>query len=738
MKKNMNMQNFKRSALALAVTAALPLHAAEEPRELPVTEAAASEEQGYKVDKASSPKLTQPVANTPKTINVISGDVLEDQGVTSLNDALRNVAGVSTFGGGEGGGGVITANDKVTIRGFDARSSIYVDGIRDVAGYSRDLFNYEQVEVVKGASGSLDGRSTGGGSVNLSTKRAKQDTFASVSAGYDSFDTKRMSTDVNQQLTESLAGRVNLLYTDGGDTFDNGEENYETIAGGGSVLFNIGEKTDITFDVLLMEQDNVPVLGLPFVTESAAEATGLAEGPIDSDGWDKVYTVKGRDYEEISTRMFTLTLDHEVTDGFALRSQTRLGTNEKESVIGRPWWGSDGDNSLLNATRLQAIDEENELFVTQLDGIFSVGNDTVSQDIVVGVEYAKEKKTAYGLDSNFTYYDGAGNELANPAIDPVNYSNDISASGSVERNGNNNTGEASTLAFYVLDTIKIADTVQVDLNARYDNFEIEGEACGRRSGCADGLDADEGHFSYGAAVSYMPTENGTVYIGYSNAQQPPGTELALSTAEERNELEPESAKTIELGTKWELLNDGLMLSAAIFQTTKDVVDSERVDVDGETVTNYYLTGEQKAKGFELGAVGSITDNLSVSASFVKLDTEVTQDLTAESEGNGLQGSPDKTANLWVSYAAMEDKLNVGGGLNYNSGETFWRRNTAYFEVDPYTTAYLMASYQATDDLKVQLNIDNVTDKEYVTDYSAKGHFRPGAPRSFALNVKYDF
>ncbi len=737
----MKNNTFKRSALALAVTAALPMvaNAAEEPRELPVTEAAAAEEQGYKVDKASSPKLTQSVADTPKTINIISGDVLEDQGVTSLNDALRNVAGVSTFGGGEGGGGVISANDKVTIRGFDARSSIYVDGIRDVAGYSRDMFNYEQVEVVKGASGSLDGRSTGGGSVNLSTKRAQQDSFGSVSAGYNTFDTKRISADVNEQFSDTVSGRANLLYTDGGDIFDNGEENYQTKAAAGSILFKPTDATGITFDVLMMEQDNVPVLGLPFVTEAAAEATGLAEGPIDSDGWDKVYTVKGRDYEEISTRMYTLVVDHQVADGFALRSQTRIGSNEKESVLGRPWWGSDGDNSLLNATRTQNIDEKNELFVTQLDAIFNIGGDNLSQDIVVGVEYAKEKKTSYGVSADFTYYDAAGNELENPAIDPVNYSNDLTSTGGLTRTGDDATGEGKTLAFYVLDTIKIADTFQIDLNARYDDYELTGDACSRRSGCTEGLDAQESYFSYGAAVSYFVTQNGNVYLGYSNAQQPPGTDLALSTSEDANGMEPESAKTIELGTKWELFDQNLLLSAAIFQTTKDVVDSERVtDSEGNTVTNYYLTGEQKAKGFELGAVGQITDNLSLSANFVKLDTEVTQDIDEESEGNGLQGSPDKTANLWVSYAALEDKLNVGGGLNYNSGETFWRRNMAYYEVDAYTTAYLMASYQATEDLKVQLNVDNVTDKEYVTDYSAKGHFLPGAPRSFALNVKYDF
>ncbi|WP_017444844.1 TonB-dependent receptor [Gayadomonas joobiniege] len=741
---------FNKNQLAVTVAFCIPFMASAEVAELAVTEAkAVNEEESYKIERSANIKLTQPVANTPRTVNVLSSQILEDQGVTSLNDALRNVAGVSTFGGGEGGGGVVSASDKVSIRGFDAASNIYIDGMRDIAGYSRDLFNYEQVEVIKGSSSSLDGRSTGGGSLNLSTKRARLDDFASVSGQADSFGTLRATADVNHQLTESTAARINLLATDGGDTFDNGEENYQTLGLGFSALHQVNQQTDITLDVFLMEQDNTPVMGLPFLTEAAANATGESEGPINSSYWDQYFSVKGRDFEEVSTQMVTFTINHQINDTVSLRSQTRYGSNDKQSVLGRPWWGSEvyddndvlirDESGLLNATRLQALDQKTDLFVTQLDALFSFENNNISHDLVVGVEYANEEKTSFGVDANYSYFDSNGNELDNPTLDPFNLNNQISVRGGLSRNGADTIGDATTFGIYAFDTIKIGQQWQIDVNARYDDYEITGDSYGRRTGLVTGLKADDGYFSYGAAVSYLINDNGNIYLSYSDAQQPPGTSLALSTTAEENAIEPENATTIELGTKWELMDQRLLLTAAIFSTTKDVTDSYDIEVsEGTTQTIYGTSGEQKASGFELGAIGQLTDSLSISANYVNLDTEISQSSDPDDIGDGLQAAPEDTASLWLSYTGLQDKLNVGGGLNYNSGETYWRQNYAYFTVDSYTTAFLMASYQVNEQLKVQVNIDNLTDEEYVTDYSAKGHFRPGDPQNFSIFAKYDF
>lgn len=745
---------FKLSTLALAVSATLPLASAhaDTEKELSTVEVRGQAATPYKVDEASSVKLTQPIADTPKSISIISGDVLKEQGVTSLNDALRNVGGVSTFGGGEGGGGIISANDRVTIRGFDSSSNIYLDGIRDVAGYNRDLFNYENVEVIKGASGSLDGRSTGGGSVNLSTKRARLDSFGSVSTSYDTLDTKRIALDANQELGTNAAGRLNLLYSDGGDTFDNGIENYETLGAGGSLLFNLGSKTTLHTDVFLMKQDNTPLLGLPFVTERASQGytdsdtntdysgNGLPEGPIASSRRDENFLPSGRDYEEIDTQMFTVELNHAVNNNLTIRNQTRYGKNDKDAVLSRAWWGKKSNAGMLDASFTQIIDQENELFVTQLDALVNFEFAGMRHDLVAGIEYANEKRTTYNHDvSGYKYTDVNGNDVTgNAYIDPTDPAGTaIRVTGKAVRDGTAEDSDANTAALYLFDTIRLHDKLVLDANLRYEDYSLKGSGKRRGRGNSridiDGK-VDTSYLSGGVALTYKPVDNGSFYLGYSDSKQPSNADLQVDKTGEVNELKPQTAKTVELGSKWELFDQRLLLTGAVFQTEKTVLDTEQVN----NVRKTYLAGEQRARGFELSATGAITDDLSVLASYTKLKTKVTKDLTEQAEGLGLQSSPEDAANLWLSYKALNDALVVGAGVNYNSGETFWRKNKAYYVVDSYVTSNLMASYAATDSLKLQFNINNLTDKDYVTDYSAKGHFMASAPRNYMLGLTYDF
>ena len=224
------MTTFTKSPLNLALgialaTCAINAQAADSSKELAVTKVQEQKASQYKVEKVASHKITTALVDTPKTISVITSDLLEDQGITSLNDALRNVSGVSTFGAGEGGGGDITTNDKLTIRGFSATKNIYIDGVRDVAGYSRDMFNYEQVEVSKGASSSFSGKGSSGGAVNLVTKHAKlgQD-FSKAAISVTDSATMRLSADVNKEINDTTSIRINALISDGGDIFDNGVE----------------------------------------------------------------------------------------------------------------------------------------------------------------------------------------------------------------------------------------------------------------------------------------------------------------------------------------------------------------------------------------------------------------------------------------------------------------------------------------------------------------------------------
>ena len=185
-----------------------------------------------------------------------------------------------------------------------------------------------------------------------------------------------------------------------------------------------------------------------------------------------------------------------------------------------------------------------------------------------------------------------------------------------------------------------------------------------------------------------------------------------------------------MGAKWELLDDRLLLSAAVFKTSKD---------EYETVNNELTTsGEQQSKGIELSATGQLTDAVAVTASYTYQKAKVVEGTSRgdDASGNGLTAAPKNTAALWMTYA--QGPVTLGAGAEYQSGNDYWRANRVYFTTGSATLVNAMASYAFTDQLSAQLNVSNLTDERYASDYSAKGHFRPGNPRNVKATVKYDF
>ncbi|MEC4727656.1 TonB-dependent siderophore receptor [Shewanella sp. D64] len=709
---------------------------ANEVKELSTTHVKEEKKAGYKVEKASSPKYTGSLLDTPKTINIITSEVLNDQGVTSLNDALRNVTGVSTFGAGEGGGGNITTNDKITIRGFNANGNIYIDGIRDIAGYSRDMFNIEQLEVTKGANSSVSGKGSSGGTINLVTKRALQDDFVTSNISYDQAERLRFTADANQQFSDSVSARINALYTKGGDPLDNDVEDYKTLAIAPSMKFVVGEKTNIVADFLYMKQDNNPMLGLPWINANAATQLGLPEGPIDTSSWGNYYGVADRDFEKVEVAMGTLLIEHQVSDNLMLRSQTRVARNEKKSTVSRPILKNDRDpetreytyyNEIDIHSRTQNIDQENSLFVTQFDAVTQLDTAGINHDLVLGAEYYIEEVTKQKLIDNRVF--------TNPYVSLTNPNPNLPYTGSVDIDGKPAKTKGKGWAIYALDTLTITENWLLTLGARFEDYQATGSTYFRRDPILyENIKVDGTFVSWNSSIAYKPNVNSTYYIGVANSQDPTGGELAFSGRSEEqlkqyNALDPQEATSYDLGAKWDLLDQSLQISAALFLTRKTVIDRD----DNRTP---FLSGEQEAKGLELTVTGKLSDNLNILAGYTHQKTEVTQDLSIETQGNGLTAAPENSANVWVTYDM--DKLTLGAGGQYSSGDIYWRRNTEYFDSGSLTLFNAMASYTFSDNLLLQFNVDNIADKEYIIDFSAKGHFRPGPGRNMKLSLRYQF
>ncbi|NRA85140.1 MAG: TonB-dependent siderophore receptor [Gammaproteobacteria bacterium] len=728
-------------AVALAVAAvAVNAHADTSTATLAKTTVSGDSSSIFKKEKVSNHKITTSLLDTAKTISVIDAKILSHQGVTSLSDALRNVTGVSTFGAGEGGGGNITTNDKITIRGFSANSNIYIDGVRDVTGYSRDLFNTEQIEVSKGASSSITGKGSSGGVVNMVTKKAKLDNFSSINVMLDDADTKRVTADVNVTLGDKTGLRINALATDGGDKFGNGVEDYQTLAIAPSLFHEFSDKTSLTADVMLMKQDNTPMLGMPFITDDASEQLGIKAGPIDSSLWDKFYGNKQRDFEEVNINVATVVVQHQFSDNISVINQTRFASNDKKSVMGRPILHRDYDRATristyyneFDTSYTRTLDEENTLFVNQFDLLANFTTGQVDHNLVTGIELYNEEKTTYRLANDI--------EMTNQYL-PIDQPNPNQAyTGSIHREDAPTKVEGTGAALYLLDTMTINKDWIVTAGVRVEDYTAEGSAYmwQRIEGkwnriLTTGLEAKSTFFSWNAAVNYKPTEQSSVYVSFANSQDPAGGDLAFSgranTVSEINKLDPQDSTNFELGAKIDLFDGDLQLAAAYFVTSKTVKDR-----DDEDVT--YLSGEQEAKGFEFSANGMINENFSILAGYTHQNTEVTKDFSVGKVGNGLSAAPEDTANLWLEY--QQEQLTFALGTQYSSGNTYWRRDRAFYESGSITLIQLMAAYQISNALSVQFNVDNLTDKEFVNDYSARGHFRPGSPRVMKLSMNYVF
>ncbi|GAA0812476.1 TonB-dependent siderophore receptor PiuA [Colwellia asteriadis] len=734
---------FTRSILSKAValaatTLALNAYAEAETstKSLAKTTVSSESSSEFKKEKVSNHKITTSLLDTAKTISVIDAKVLSNQGVTSLNDALRNVTGVSTFGAGEGGGGNVTTSDKITIRGFSANGNIYIDGIRDITGYSRDLFNTEQVEVSKGASSSITGKGSAGGTVNMVTKKATLDDFANVNALLDDADTKRLTADINTKLGDSNALRINGLVTDGGDPLDNGIETYQTLAIAPSIYHEFSERTNITADVLLMKQDNTPTLGLPYISEEAGAQIGM-ESPLNASLWDKFYGNKQRDFEEVNINVGTVVIEHQFSDTVSLVNQTRFASNDKKSVTARPMihrtsYDRDTQKSTYaneyDAAYTLNIDSANTLFVNQFDVLANFATGSVDHNLVVGVELYQEEQKTYNLANDIV--------LENRYL-PIDQPNPYQGyTGSIYRDGAPSEVEGTGAAIYALDTITFNEQWLLTVGARFEDYKAEGSAYQWKRvndkwvrELKNGLAADSTFTSWNSALNYKPTEQSSIYVSFANSQDPAAGDMAFPRREAESELDPQESINFELGAKIDLFDGNLQLATAYFSTTKTVTD--RND-KGET----FLSGEQEATGFELSVNGMLNENFSILAGYTHQDTEVTKDFTPESVGNGLSAAPENSANIWLQY--QQQALTLALGAQYSSGNTYWRRNTAYYETGSSTILQAMAAYQVTKALQVQFNVDNLTDEEYVTDYSARGHFRPGAPRVMKLSATYAF
>lgn len=717
----------------------------------------------YKADYSTSNKITGPLRDTPQTVTVIPGTIISERGATNLTEALRNTPGI-TFDAGENG--FATSVNNFKLRGFDSSGSIFTDGVRTSGSFARDMFNVEQVEVVKGSAAD-NGRGGAAGYVNIVTKTPKAENFVrgEASIGFDQYDSDarfRSTLDVNQRIG-TVAVRLNGLIEDGGVA---GRDIAEANAWGlaPSIAFGLGTETRAIFSYERLERNDLPDWGVPGATVKGFFNYDPVAGRA---GRDTFYGLRS-DFDDVVGDRVLARFEHDISRDFTISNQTVWERVDRDARYTIPFGYEPTTNQVT--TQLQYYDRVNEAWSNQtnLAGTFIAGG--FRHTISTGVEYTREWSDA----NRFGTLSNPGGPVSVFDPDPDRYS------GPWANPTQRNSVDIETIAGYFYDTIQLTSQLELVGGLRVEHYKVDIESINLATG--DGVGLDNGRYkdsetTLGGKIglAYKPVREGTFYVSYGASALPPGSFLSNPDISRTGDnafpgfvpgADPVIAHNYEIGVKWDFFGGRLSTTAALFHTEKHNVPITGRD-EGETADSLKGYGEHHVQGIELGIAGNLTDRLKVFGGLTVLDserkhsayldevrrranpddyTDINGNPVLRTSGDELAFTPNFFANLWLTYD-VTDRFTLGGGVQYVGDSWFGRPDDAlriipngkFGKLPDYFLVNLMASYDITDNVALQFNIDNVFNEEYAISANWPAtRATLGPPRTFRIGTNFDF
>ena len=659
-------------------------------------------------------KLPRTLKNTPQSVTVVSQKLLEEQGIDRLQDALKNVPGI-TLNAGEGA----ARGDTVNLRGFSAFNDFFLDGIRDAAVYSRDSFNLQSVEVIKGPSATLFGRGSTGGVINQVSKAASLNGFDVATAEFGSNDEYRGTVDVDHALGDTEALRLNAM-AESSHVAERDDVRNSRWGIAPTLALGLGTATTVTFAYLHQQEDDVPDTGIPFINGRPAPVDrtnfyGLISDRATAD--DDIATVRVRhDFNSSVSLDNTLRYANYVF-GYQFDAPN-LGLQVVTPATPFTAIGVGRDSPSSSGTQTNLTD--------QLDLTSRFDTGPLSHTLVTGVELARQTND---LDRYTNPFNTNNNwipetSLLDPNPNQVHPHEPVS---SVQDT------TADSEAVYATDTIAIGPMIDLIAGLRFDRFAADYVQTTLSTGARLELKHVDNLTSPRVALVFKPTQNQSYYVSYGTSFDPSAEALSLTT--KTANLGPVRAETYEVGGKSSWLNGGLLLTGAIFRTEVD--NAQTNDPDSPSIT--VLNGNERVDGLELGLSGYVTPQLEINAGYTYLDGKTIASGTAAYVGKVMPNLAHNAVNLWAEYDITHD-WEVGFGGNYLGHRFADSGQTA--NVPAYVVWNAMTSYRVNDHLKLQLNAINLFDTlyydaVYYTSVS-ENHAIPGAGRTVKLTLRAGF
>jgi len=696
-------------------------------------------QEGMRRESTGSATRTEtPLRDIPQFINSIPEEVIRSRGVSTMQDVLRTVPGIS-YAAAEGG---TQSNQVVYLRGFPLNADNYIDGMRDLGEYNRDLFATETVEVIKGPSALLFGRGGSGGLVNQISKTADLIERKEVAFQFGSFDQKRLTGDLNLKIAENSSVRIVALKEDSGYyRYPQGVEK-EGLAP--SLRFGIGTGTEVTLNYYYLKTKDVTDYGQPTLS-AALTGNGFAAMPPVSPR--KYYGFANNDYTDHETHIATARIDHRVNDLLSVHNTLRvakfkrsleatIATLRNTDVNGNPLTVNTPLANLVvtrnhDAGRTRDNDDDTIFNQTDLTWKFRAGG--VKHAMITGMEFGRERidRVNYTLDTS----PAAGTQIPTAITSFLNPDPYTVLPAYTKTPNARALGEGDTVAFYVQDQIELNDYWKLLAGLRWERYKADVKTVNGVTGVATTgpFSRSDNMVSGRLGVIWQPTDRQSYYVAVANSFNPSGelgvyggtsTSLAANTLN----LDPEENRNYEIGSHWNI-TPSLQLRTAIFRTEKI---NQRIQ---NSITNVLeLAGKRRVEGIEFELAGNITPNWEVISGVAFQDGEI---VTATvNQGRTPLGVAGRMGSVWSIYK-FGGGWEAGGGVTASSGFNLTDANNG--QVPPYavldaTVAYVQRKYE------VRLNVYNLTDKTYyIGGYNnAPNRVLPGTPRSAAVTLRYNF
>lgn len=655
-------------------------------------------------DAIKTPTL---LLNVPQSASIISAEQISDQALFSVADVMQYTPGVS-IGQGE------DHRDQLTIRGQNTTADFFVDGLRDDVQYFRPLYNIERIEVLRGANALLFGRGGGGGIVNRVTKTADlSGDFTTLNAGIDTFSASSIAIDTNKVIDNSNAVRLNAVF----DTIENHRDfkDGERFAVNPTYTWAISDDTMVNASYEYVNDDRVVDRGVPSLNGAPLEGFD-----------DTFFGAPGFNNTQLEAHIARVRVDHQLNSEWSINATAQYADYDKEYQNLYPVGFDDTTNMVTLDGYRDTTQRENLLLQFNVIGQFEATG--FEHTVLVGAEYGQQDTENARLDNFFTATsdDQQSFLFSDPLVIP-----EFTLTAPVR----DRASDVTFTSAFVQDEIKLTDNWILVAGLRYDSFDIDVvDTIEVNDGADDGnngfLSSDDTEVSPRVGLIYKPSEDVSIYASYSKSFLPRSGDQFLTLSLTSQALEAEEFENREVGVKWNI-SDALSLTAAYFEVGRENGAAVNPD-DPETAV---LTGTETT-GFEVQLVGNITEAWQITAGYSNLDGNQTRvSGNGGFDGQELAQLPEHMYTVWSKYT-LNDDWSAGLGFIYQSEQYASLSNNV--ELPDFARVDAAVYYNYSEDLTIQLNVENLFDEDYFPAAHNDNNITTGEPLNARISAQYRF